>query len=141
MDTVNQQAELVPSPEAMVRDVVVSTGSTAHSASSFHELETLLATKGNLEASVRSRDAIVGRARRRDLIEAGLSEPAGWRRGLWGLCCRRLGRDTRSAVRRAAFERPLATGGKAAESSEEVGAMASSAIRTAAAVDRIAAVL
>ena len=26
----------------------------------------------------------------RDLIEAGMSEPAGWRNGLWGLCRRRL---------------------------------------------------
>ena len=29
----------------------------------------------------------------RDLIEAGLSEPAGWRNGLWGLCCQRLARE------------------------------------------------
>jgi len=29
----------------------------------------------------------------RDLIEAGLSEPAGWRARLWGLCLRRPVRD------------------------------------------------
>jgi hypothetical protein len=28
-----------------------------------------------------------------DLIEAGLSEAAGWRAGLWGLCRRRLIRE------------------------------------------------
>src|SRR5207253_10099646 len=47
----------------------------------------------NLEASVRSRDTGVGRRRDRDLIEAGLSEPAGWGVGLWGLCRWQLVRE------------------------------------------------
>src|SRR5438270_11891520 len=39
---------------------------------------------GLLEASVRSRGTGVGRRRDCDLIEAGLSEPAGWRARPWG---------------------------------------------------------
>ena len=35
----------------------------------------------------------------RDLIEAGLSEPAGWRNGLWGLCCRHLAREAAACDR------------------------------------------
>ncbi len=31
--------------------------------------------------------------KKRDLIEAGLSEPAGWRGRLWGLCVRRRVRE------------------------------------------------
>jgi hypothetical protein len=37
------------------------------------KLESQFAILGNLEASVRSRDTIVVRARQRDLIEAGLN--------------------------------------------------------------------
>lgn len=35
------------------------------------------------------------RAAGRDLIEAGLNEPAGWRAQLWGLCLRQPVRDQR----------------------------------------------
>ena len=35
---------------------------------------------------MRSRDNQIGAGTQRGLIEAGLSEPAGWRAGLWGLC-------------------------------------------------------
>jgi hypothetical protein len=44
-------------------------------------LESEINPVGNLEASVRSRGSGGGRGLDRDLIEAGLSEPAGWRVG------------------------------------------------------------
>lgn len=90
---------------------------------------------------MRSRGQVVDAAGDRDLIEAGLSEPAGWRVWLWGLCRRRLIRDARSAVRRVAFDRPIAIGGSACEWLKEAGMVASSAIRAAAAANRMAAVL
>ena len=46
---------------------------------------------------MRSRDEEVSSGTRRDLIEAGLSEPAGWRARLWGLCLRRPVRDGTAA--------------------------------------------
>ena len=51
----------------------------------------------NLEASVRSRGAGGEGRPSRDLIEAGLSEPAGWRARLWRLCLRRRVRGAPSA--------------------------------------------
>src|SRR5665809_116339 len=54
----------------------------------------------NLEGSVRSRGTEGEGGRDRDLIEAGLSEPAGWRAGLWGLCLRHSVRDRPSAEAR-----------------------------------------
>jgi len=39
----------------------------------------------NLEGSVRSRDNQIAAGTQRDLIEAGLNWPAGWRSRLWGL--------------------------------------------------------
>jgi len=51
----------------------------------------------NLEASVRSRDEDMAIGGGRDLIEAGLNEPAGWRAQLWGLCLRRPVRDGAAA--------------------------------------------
>ena len=81
------------------------------------------------------------RARRRDLIEAGLSEPAGWRARSMGIvspapCPRRLiGRV------RAAFDRPMAIDGSHCERLKQVGSKVSSVLRAAAAVDRVAAVL
>src|SRR4026208_1072229 len=47
----------------------------------------------NLEASVRSRGKKGAGRTERDLIEAGLSEPAGWRGRLWGLGQRSVVRD------------------------------------------------
>jgi len=55
--------------------------------------ESLMPPAVNLEASVRSRGEEGATARERDLIEAGLSEPAGGGFGLWGLCQRRWVRD------------------------------------------------
>ena len=55
---------------------------------------------GNLKAFVRSRGTGVGRRHDRDLIEAGLSEPAGWRARLWGLCLRRSVGDPASGEAR-----------------------------------------
>jgi len=49
------------------------------------QLESQIRTQRNLEGSVRSRGGGRGAGRDRDLIEAGLSEPAGWRTWLWGL--------------------------------------------------------
>src|SRR5215813_12675867 len=57
----------------------------------------------NLEASVRSRGKEGATARERDLIEAGLSEPARGGLGLWGLCQRRWVRDSASAETGDAF--------------------------------------
>ena len=54
----------------------------------------------NLEASVRSRGTDDVDGPKRDLIEAGLSEPAGWRARLWGLCLRRSVRDPASGEAR-----------------------------------------
>ena len=65
----------------------------------------------NLEASVRSRDTGVGRRRDRDLIEAGLSEPAGWRSRLWGLCRCRLVREPPSPVLGGNLGRLMGSGG------------------------------
>jgi len=42
---------------------------------------------GNLEASVRSRDNEIAAGTQRDLIEAGLSEPAGGGRGYGDYVC------------------------------------------------------
>ena len=53
----------------------------------------------NLEASVRSRGTRCGGGER-DLIEAGLSEAAGWRARLWGLWCRWLVRGSARERRR-----------------------------------------
>jgi len=60
---------------------------------------------------VRSRDTGVGRRRDRDLIEAGLSEPAGWRVGLWGLCRWQLVREPPSAQADDDLGRLMASGG------------------------------
>ena len=49
--------------------------------SSSQHLESENGAVGNLEASVRSRNTVARGTRARDLIEAGLSEPAGWRAG------------------------------------------------------------
>jgi hypothetical protein len=46
---------------------------------------------------VRSRDEEGGDRTQRDLIEAGLSEAAGWQVRLWGLCLWRQVRDAESA--------------------------------------------
>lgn len=46
----------------------------------------------------------------RDLIEAGLSEPAGWRARLWGLCLRRSVRETRSGEARDDLGRVITIG-------------------------------
>ena len=70
-----------------------------------------LYTQGNLEASVRSRGAGVGRRRDRDLIEAGLSEPAGWRARLWGSYRGRLVREPPSAEAGDDLGRLIAIGG------------------------------
>src|SRR5207237_6996173 len=73
-------------------------------------LESEIPFPGNLEASVRSRGTGVGRRRDRDLIEAGLSEPAGWRARLWGLC-RQLVREPPSAEAGDDLGRLMASGG------------------------------
>src|SRR6202162_4305764 len=65
----------------------------------------------NLEASVRSRSTGVGRRRDRDLIEAGLREPAGWRARLWGLCRWRLVRVPPSAEAGDDLGHLIASGG------------------------------
>ena len=52
---------------------------------------------------MRSRGEEGATARERDLIEAGLSEPAGGGLGLWGLCQRRWVRDGASAETGEAF--------------------------------------
>src|ERR1700730_8854150 len=59
--------------------------------------ESLTLPAVNLEASVRSRGAGGEGRPSRDLIEAGLSEPAGWRARLWRLCLRRLVQGAPSA--------------------------------------------
>jgi hypothetical protein len=53
---------------------------------------------------VRSRDTDVDGRRDRDLIEAGLSEPAGWRAG-YGDCCRAGWSETPVCEGAAAFWR------------------------------------
>ena len=60
---------------------------------------------------MRSRGTGVGRRCDRDLIEAGLSEPAGWRAGLWGLCRWRLVRVRPSAEAGDDLGRLMASGG------------------------------
>ena len=57
---------------------------------------------------MRSRDTGVGRRRNRDLIEAGLSDPARWRGRLWGLCLWRPVRDPASGEAREALGRLVA---------------------------------
>jgi hypothetical protein len=59
---------------------------------------------------VRSRGTGVGCRGDRDLIEAGLSEPAGWQ-VLWGLCLWRLVRGARSAEARQDLDRRSVIGG------------------------------
>jgi hypothetical protein len=59
---------------------------------------------------VRSRDAGMGRGRDRDLIEAGLSEPAEWRSQLWGLCLRGPVREPPSAEAGADLGHRIASG-------------------------------
>ena len=44
----------------------------------------------------------------RDVIEAGLNEPAGWRARLWGLCLRRSVRDPASGEARNDLGRLIA---------------------------------
>ncbi len=68
-----------------------------HDRSPFGDLESRNAPAVNLEASVRSRGAGGEGRPSRDLIEAGLSEPAGWRARLWRLCLRRRVRGAPSA--------------------------------------------
>lgn len=50
-------------------------------------LESEILFLGNLEASVRSRDNEIAAGSQRDLIEAGLSEPAGGGRGYGDYVC------------------------------------------------------
>src|SRR5216683_1308765 len=78
---------------------------------SFATLESDSRRSGNLEASVRSRDAAAEGRRDRDLIEAGLSEPAGWRARLWGLCVWRRLRDAASVEAGDDLGPPIASGG------------------------------
>ena len=85
----------------------------------------------NLEASVRSRNEERAIGRTRDLIEAGLSEPAGWRARLWGLC---LWRWVREGV---AAEMGGALGGLSATRVSDCGsriAMGDAAMRSVEAV-------
>src|SRR5437899_7109374 len=75
------------------------------------QLESHLKPQRNLEASVRSRGTGVGRRRDRELIEAGLSEPTGWRARLWGLCRWRLVRVLPSAEAGDDLGHLMASGG------------------------------
>jgi hypothetical protein len=59
---------------------------------------------------VRSRGAGREAGRDPDLIEAGLSEAAGWRAPLWGLCLRPVVRDTRAVVTRKDLGRLAGSG-------------------------------
>ena len=60
---------------------------------------------------MRSRGTGVGRRRDRDLIEAGLSEPAGWRARLWGFYRWRLVRVPPSAEAGDDLGHLIASGG------------------------------
>ena len=60
---------------------------------------------------MRSRDEEGGDRKPRDLIEAGLSEPAGWRVLLWGLCLWRRVRGARSAEARQDLDGRSVIGG------------------------------
>ena len=79
--------------------------------------------------------------RERDLTEAGLSEPADGGRGLWGLCRRRLVRDARSAAGYEVIDRSTTIGGNGCAWLEAGGTVTWRAIRVAAAVDQVTAVL
>jgi len=63
--------------------------------------ESQIAENRNLEGSVRSRDNQIAAGTQRDLIEAGLNWPAGWRSRLWGLWWRWLVRGSAGERRRS----------------------------------------